>query len=201
MISNVRLPRLPINWKEQPQLLERYWDEAMTRIEETFNAILQIPELQTAITAAQAAADAANAAAGNAQSVADGAVIANDATTKEQSILTSYVSNFTDPLITATSVGVITIDNHDRVYGDSTLNPTVAVTGGVINPAVSPGDVVRIYYDQPSRTGGAVTYQWTIDPADPPVQGGDRHSVGAVEIPAAGTNDGKPLRNPGFVYT
>ena len=36
-MMGVRLARLPVNWKEQPLLFERYWDESMTTIEKGFN--------------------------------------------------------------------------------------------------------------------------------------------------------------------
>lgn len=189
-----RLPRLPVNWREQPQLFERYWDEAMSRLEETLNAILSIPELQQAIQDAQDAADAANAAADNANAVAD-------ANAAESSIVNSYVSNFTAPLLNCTDAGVVTIATHDRVYGDSALNPTVSVTGAVINTLATSGQTVRIYYDQSSRAGGAVTYQWTVDPSPPPVQGGIRHSLGTVIVPAAADppSDGNYVKPPGYV--
>ena len=45
----IKLPRLPLGWKTQPQLFERYWDEAMKKLEETLNAILQIPIIQAAL--------------------------------------------------------------------------------------------------------------------------------------------------------
>lgn len=167
----------------------------MTSIETALNSILVIPEIQLAI-------DNANLAAQNAQNAADAAQLATDSTAKETSLTTSYVTGFTPPLLSATTGGVITIANHQRVYGDSILNPTVNVTGGTVNIAgFVAGDLVRIYYDQPSRAGGTVTYQYTIDPAAPPVQSGDRHSVGAVYIPATGSADGDPVRPPGYVYT
>lgn len=28
------MPRLYLNWKDQPELFERYWDQAMAKIEE-----------------------------------------------------------------------------------------------------------------------------------------------------------------------
>lgn len=195
----IRLPRLPVNWKEQPQLFERYWDEAMTRLEDTLNAILQIPELQEAIEEAREAADNANAAAEQAQGAADTASNAALATARETSIVNSYVSNFTAPLLSVTFDGVVTIKPHDRVYGDTTLNPTVSVNGGSLNTSAAPGDTIRIFYDDPSRAGGAVTYQWTSDPTPPPVQGGDRHSVGVVKIPVEGSSNGNNIRPPGYV--
>lgn len=164
----------------------------MTEIEKTLNAILAIPliedalvDLDTAIAAADAAAASANAAA--------------EAVTSESSLVNSFVDNFVAPLISADNLGNITIATHDRVYGDSTLNPTVSVTGAVVASGAAPASVVRIYYNDASRAGGAVTYLYTIDPAAPPVQGGNVHSVGAVTIPAAGTQGGNGVRPPGYV--
>lgn len=190
-VNDVKLPRLLQGWRDQPKLLERYWDIAMTKIEYTLNQLLAIPaieealaELDAATAAAQEAADNANEAAGN--------------VTSETSLTSSYPANFTGALITADNAGNVTIANHDRVYGDSTLNPTVAVTGDVISTGASTGETVRIYYNDPTRSGGAVTYLFTIDPADPPVQTGNTHSVGAVVIPAGAPEPGGPVRPPGW---
>lgn len=193
--TNVRLPRLPVNWKTQPQLFERYWDEAMTTIENNLNAILELPAIQAAVDAANAAAAAANSAASTAQATSDAADLAN-------SLINSFVdaSSFTAPLLTATSALAVTIKTHTRIYGKPSLNPNRSVTGATITAtgAVA-GDTVRIYYNDPTRAGGAVTYLFTIDPAPAPVQGGNLHSVGAVLIPAAGTNNGKFFQPPGYV--
>ena len=195
----IRLPRLPVNWKDQPKLFERYWDEAMTRLEETLNAILAIPEIQEALADLDAATQAALDAADAAQTAADNAQNATDAQTSENSIVASFVAGYTPPLIQADSSGNVTIANHQRVYGDTTLNPTVSVTGSTFATTATTGQIVRVYYDQPSRAGGSVTYQYTVDPTTPPVQGGNRHSVAVVEIPAAGTQDGKGLQPPGYI--
>lgn len=197
----IRLPRLPVNWQTQPQLFERYWDEAMTRLEDTLNAILEIPELQTAIQQAQQAANNANAAADAAKNAADTAQGAADNTAKETSIVNSYVNDFTPPLLSVTPAGVVTIGAHKRVYGDSSIDPTVSVNAATVNTMATAGQVVRIYYDDPSRSGGNVTYQWTIDPSPVPVQSGNRHSVGVVTVPAAGggNSDGNWIRPPGYV--
>lgn len=195
----LRLPRLPFNWEKTPGLMGRYWDEAMDKLEEVLNAILAIPAIEQALQdlddatqAALDAADAAQQAASSAQGVAD-------VTAKETSLVSSYVSNFTAPLISASSTGTVTVATHDRVYGDSTLNPTVAVNGGSINTGEGAGAVIRVYYDDPSRSGGNVTYQYTVDPAPPPTQTGDTHSVGVVQIPSIGTEDGNYLKPPGWV--
>lgn len=191
-----RLARLPVNWKEQPQLFERYWDETITQIEKTLNAILDIPIIQQAVIDAQAAADAAQAAASAAQSAADGAQADTDRQKAETSLVNSYTTGFTAPLITANVAGNATIGNHMRQYGDGT---SVSVIGSSVVTGAATGDIVRIYYDDPARAGGAVTYQFTIDPAAAPVQSGNRHSVGAVEIPVSGVNNGKNLKGPGYV--
>lgn len=49
-----KLPRLPTNWQEQPQLFERYWDDAMSKIEANLNSLLTIPGVQAAILDLQA---------------------------------------------------------------------------------------------------------------------------------------------------
>lgn len=198
-MATFRLPRLPVNWKEQPQLFERYWDETLKQIEKTLNAILDIPSIQAAVSAAQAAAVTAQAAADTAQSIADDATSSAVATATEASLVNSYTNGFSGALVTANAAGNVTIKNHTRVYGDSSINPSRSVTGATISTSASPGDVVRVYYDDASRAGGAVSYQFTIDPALGPVQGGNRHSVGAVEIPMTGTVNGKTIRQPGYV--
>lgn len=63
MATNIRLPRLSLGWRDQPQLFERYWDEAMSTIESNLNAILNIPAIQAALTTVAATATTANATA------------------------------------------------------------------------------------------------------------------------------------------
>lgn len=156
------------------------------------SAFSQLQNAQNATIAAQNAADAANAAAASANAAAD-------SVTAESSLVNSFPTNYTPPLISADSLGNVTIANHDRQYGDVTLNPTVAVTGDVIATGAAVAATVRVYYLDPTRAGGAVAYLFTVDPADPPVQGGDTHVVGAVTIPGAGTQSGNGVRPPGFV--
>lgn len=190
-IDPLKLPRLTHGWDKQPQLLERYWDIQATKLEGVLNQILSIPliidalaDLDAATQAAQDAADNANAAAG--------------AVTSESSLVNSYISNFTPPVISVDSTGLVTIANHDRVYGDPVLNPTVSVVGDTISTGEPTGSLIRVYYIDPARAGGAVTYLYTVDPADPPVQGGDTHSVGAVTVPGVGSVDGGFIRPPGY---
>lgn len=168
-------------------------------IESLQSQIDAITQAQAAATAAQNAADDAQAAADAADAAAAGATAATEANKAETSLVNSYPANpLGGTLIEADNTGAVTIADHDRVYGDTTLNPTVAVDGDVIASAAAPGDIVRVYYVDPTRAGGAVTYQFTVDPASPPVQGGDTHSVGAVEIPAGAPVGGGPVRPPGY---
>jgi len=201
-----RLPRLPVGWKDQPQLFERYWDEAMGQIEKTLRSILVLPEIQEAIARAEAAAQtaqdaadtatmAASSAAGQAQAAADQAQTA----ALEASLVNSYPQVASGPLITASSAGVISIANHTRVYGDSTLNPSVSVTGGTIDTGAVAGNIVRIYYSDPARAGGTVTYSFTIDPETSPAQGANIHSVGAAQIPDTGSIPGRNVNKPGYI--
>lgn len=188
----IKLARLPTNWQEQSKLVERYWDTTMTQIEKTLNAILAIPLIEDALAALGTAIAAADAAAATANAAAA-------SVTAESSLVNSFVDNYVAPLISADNLGNVTIAAHDRVYGDTALNPTVSVSGGVVATGAAPASVVRIYYNDPTRAGGTVTYLFTVDPAAPPVQGGNLHSVGAVTIPAAGTQGGKGVRPPGYV--
>lgn len=167
-----------------PQLILT-WQQLVTQLE-------LIPGLEEAIAAA-------NAAAANAQAAADNANAAADSVTSESSLVNSGPVNYTPPLLSADNAGNVTIANHDRQYGDSVLNPTVSVTGGLIASGAAVGDIVRPYYLDPTRAGGAVTYLFTVNDDTAPVQGGDTHVLGAVTIPAAGTQDGNPVRPPGQV--
>ena len=187
-----RLPRLPVNWKEQPQLFERYWDETLTNLEKTLNAILDIPAIQAAVTAAQAAAVTAKAAADSARNVADNQV-------RETSIVNSYTSVATGSVLTVDAAGTVTVQTHTRTYGNSTLNPPVSVTGASVSTTAIANDIIRIYYTDASRSGGTVSYQYTIDPTTPPVQTGDIHVVGAVRVPATGTTPGIGVTPPGYI--
>lgn len=157
-------------------------------IEAAFNSL---EDQVAAIAAAQAAAAAANAAAANANAAAD-------AVTSESSLVNSFIvgDSFIPPLISADAAGNITIADHDRKYGDGT---EVSVTGATFATVSAPTNVVRVYYTDPPRAGGAVSYLYTVDPDNPPVQGGDIHSVGAVTIPGAGTQSGNYVQPPGTV--
>lgn len=50
----LRLPRLPLNWRDQPQLFERYWDGVLTSLETNITAVdginLQLTSINTSIS-------------------------------------------------------------------------------------------------------------------------------------------------------
>lgn len=167
----------------------------------TMNILETVPAIQQAVADAQAAAAAANEAAATANAAAATANASADAVTSESSLVSSFIvaGSYAGDLISADSLGNVTIATHDRQYGNMALNPTVSVTGGVITTTGVPTDVVRVYYNDPTRAGGAVAYLYTIDPAAVPVQGMDIHSVGAVTIPVAGTQAGNHVQPPGYV--
>lgn len=191
----IKLPRLQPGYEKVPGLFQRYWDEAMKNIETSVNQILILPEIQAAIEAANEAAAAANTAAETAQ----------EATTeqaKEASIVGSYIEadSFTPPLLSVTSAGVVTVASHTRKYGNTTLNPSVSITGTSFTASgVASGDVIRVYYDDADRSGGTVTWSHTVDPTPPLAQSGDTHSVGTVVVPGTGTSDGNYINPPGYV--
>lgn len=198
----LKLPRLTAGFKiinrdgtPSAQFIQ-WWQQVAQNVEASINGITAALE---AAGIALEAADVAIAAAASAQQAADNAQQATDASAAETSLVNSYVANFTNPLIYANSAGQVTIATHDRVYGDSALNPTVSVNGDTISTSESAGAVIRVFYDDPTRSGGSVVYQWTVDPAPPPAQTGNRHSVGAVTIPVTGSEDGNYVRPPGYV--
>lgn len=196
-----KLPRLPSNWKEQPQLFERYWDESARSIESALNSILSLPAINAAIAAATASAAAANTAAATANTAA---TTANTAATTAQTTATASVaatallnSYPTGVTITGTDAGTnvtVSVSAHNRVYPPST---TVAVSAGSIT-ALAYSTTYFIYYDDSARTGGAVTYVATTS-ASTAAQTGNRHLVGSVLTPAAlaAASTGKYVQPPG----
>lgn len=209
-LQNIRLPRLDTytqlvdNNGVATVTFSQWWDSVATQLENGVNGIneaLNAADLaQAAADTAQAAADTAQAAAATAQASAGDAQGTADANAAAASLTNSFIvdGSFTPPLISADSSGNVTIATHDRQYGDTMLNPTVTVNGATIGTGYAASTVARIYYDDASRAGGSVSYQATTDPSVS-AQLGDRHSVGAVTIPAAGSQSGKFVRAPGFV--
>lgn len=196
----IKLPRLPLGYEKNPGLFPRYWDEAMTNVEKAVNQVLLLPGIQAAIDAANDAALTANTAAENAQISAENAQASTDAQTLETSLVNSYIdeASFTGTLLVCSATSEITIQDHTRVYGDGS---TAAVLGDVFTAtgAVA-GDVVRVFYNDATRAGGAVAYGYTIDPAPSPVQTIYTHSVGSLSVPVTGMYDGQYIRPPGYVF-
>jgi hypothetical protein len=179
---SLQLPRLPTGYT--PDELQFWWQQVVEAIEA--NEARQDEAIE-AIQAAQAAAENANAAAEAANEAA--AEI-----TSGSALSTSFIENFTPPVVSADNTGLVTIANHDRHYGDGTI---VAVTGDALATGEAAGTIVYIYYSDPTRAGGTVTYQYSTA-AEDAAQIGDVHNVGAVEIPAAGTQSGGYARPPGY---
>lgn len=128
-----------------------------------------------------------------AQATATAAVQTANATQQQINLADSR----TDPVsgvLSAASDGTITIAAHNRVYADGA---SVAVDGGTVT-GQAPGAFVRVYYTDPARSGGAVTYLGTTAEV---VQEGETHVVGGVTIPAVGElpASGQPPFPPGFV--
>lgn len=92
----------------------------------------------------------------------------------------SYVTGLTLEAFNDGADCHVDISDHTRVYGDGS---SVAVNGGTLS-GIPHDTIVRPYYDQASKAGGAVTYLWTSD-IGTAAQSGDRHSVGAVVTPRA----------------
>lgn len=148
----IRLPRLPVNYQNHPGLFERYWDEAMKSIEDTFRSV---------------------------------------------ALLNSYVVN-ASAVLSVTSAGLVTIASHTREYGDGS---SVSVAGDTLATGVSTANsVLRIYYQDPTLSGGAVTYEFTTDPDPQPYQKSGVHVVGTCVVPAAGTVDGYSLDPWSSIY-
>ena len=178
------------NWQNQGKAIE--------------GAIQILAEAVDGILAAQAAAEAANAAAAVAQDAAATAQVAaeaaNDAAAAVGSEGTITASGTSGLTLTATDAGTdatVNISAHTRIYGDGS---SVSVSAGSITGLAYSTDY-WVFYDDPTRAGGSVTYQHSTDPADA-VQTGDRHSVGAVTTPAAAApdNNGKEVLPAGVVY-
>lgn len=173
----------------------RTMNDIIQRIVQVVNAVIDVldiqDQLQAALTTAQEAIVVAQQAAEDAKDAADAAQAQADATKREASLVGSYIDP--DGVLSA-SPTTITIAAHTRRYADGTSAPVNAGTA----TATAPGEINYISYNDPMRAGGAVTY---IVTSDPPVQTGDTHVVGAVQIPDTGTVDGGPgPQRPGTVY-
>lgn len=191
----ISLPRLPATPPSHAQF-QVWWQEVAEAIEKQEGGqdelIEALAAAVAAIAAAQAAADSANAAAAAAQTVADNIVASDE-------LRSSYVDG-TNVLIgsDAGTDATITIAAHDRKYpqGDGST-VTVAVGGGALT-GLAYSTQYFVYYDDPTRAGGAVTYAATTS-ASTAAQTGARHLVGSVVTPAAlgAPTPGGTVRPPG----
>lgn len=149
---------------------------------------------QAAADSAQNAADTAATAAANADTAASNAQGAADTVANATALQGSYVGGVTMIGADVGASATVSISGHTRYYADGT---SVSVTGGSVTGLAYSTDYF-IYYDQPSRAGGSVTYQATTSETTA-AQVGDRHLVGMVTTPAAlaPDTDGRYVRPPG----
>lgn len=161
-----------------------WWQEVVKRIEVAINGIQSALEAagiaQAAAEAAQAAAESAEGTGGTAERIA--------------SLTNSGTIGLTLGAADAGTDATVTISNHTRAYGNG---DSVSVIGGSLT-GLDYSTFYYLYYDDPERDGGTVTYQYTELEADA-VQTGDRHLVGSITTPAAAGPDttGGTVRPPG----
>lgn len=153
-------------------------------VSEAINRIAQLPEIQAALERLDEATAAAQAAAEAAQAAADTASSSTAAQQRETSLQSSYISP--SSVLTA-SPTTITVETHQRFYPQPMGSPISVQVAGATFGATTPGTIAYVFYVDPERDGGTVTYQASLDP---PTQTGDTHVVGAVEIPAEGVSEG-----------
>jgi hypothetical protein len=191
-----RLPRLPRAAIVDPRTgnpttaFTVYWQRFVETLE-------QIPAIQEGLAGLDTALATVGAAVATVQAAAEIVQAAVDASSAASQLTNSYVTGLT---LSATDAGLdasITISSHTRKYPQadgSTVD--VAVTGATLTGLSYTTDY-WIYYDQPSRAGGAVTYHASTAPT---AQTGDRHNVGAVTTPAASDPDtvGNGVKPPGY---
>jgi hypothetical protein len=186
----LRLPRLNstdsiTDDTQRPSFsFQRFWQSVVVAIEAAFNAQ---SDAIAAIAAAQTAADNANAAAATAQAAAA-------SSSASSALASSGTSGLTLTAIDAGTDATIQISAHTRIYADGS---SVAVSAGTVT-GKSYSSTYYVYYSDPSRAGGSVSYQASLSSADA-VQTGAIHSLGTVTTPAAagGPSTGKRNLGPG----
>lgn len=185
----------PLGFKTWTQRVAELLNANFADIEELIAAL---EDAVDAITTAQAAAVAAQAAADSAAADAATAQASAEAASASSALSNSYVGGAT---ITASDAGSdvdVVISNHTRYYPqpDGTTT-TVSVTGDTLTGQPY-STTLYIYYDDPARAGGAVTYLVTTS-STTAAQTGNRHYVGAVATPAAlgAPAPGRPVEPPG----
>lgn len=154
------------------------------------NQLTTIPEIQQALGVLDAKSNQLDQTLQTAQNTISQAQQQTDATKREAALQGSYIE---PTAVLTASTTTITIASHTRFYTDGSQ---VSVNGGTA-PASGSGDTDYVSYNDPPRTGGTVSY---IVSTVAPVQTGDTHVVGAVTIPATGTQSGGDgPRRPGYV--
>lgn len=114
-------------------------------------------------------------------------------------ILTSFTTDADPPdgLLQAAD-GEITIETHTRTYTD--LPSPISITGDTITGLVT-GTFYHVYYDDPTRAGGGVTFVATTDAQEAATTAANpgRHYVGSIEASAGQTAGGSspPGWDPG----
>jgi hypothetical protein len=161
-------------------MFHRWWQDAVTKIEGSINAI---QDALAAAGIALAAADNANAAAATAQGTAK--------------LASSGMTGLTLTASESSGTASISISTHTRVYGDGT---SVTVNSGSVSSLLV-STLYAVYYNDPTFVGGSVTYLATDDPESVSQTGGT-HIVGLVMTPGIGDppNDGSGPRPPGFEF-
>lgn len=158
------------------QTFHRWWDQVASSLEQNFN------DLEGAVLDIQAAQDAADTATAAAASASSAASTAQSAATSANSVA-SLTNSGNNASLTATDAGsnsTISISAHTRYYGDGT---SVSVNSGSVT-TLSYSTLYYVYYSDPSRSGGAVTYFATTSEATA-AQTGNTHLVGSITTPAA----------------
>ena len=164
----------------------RWWQEVTRKLAEAFQGLTAAVN---AVQLAQKAADTAQAAAVVAQNAADGA-------NSVASLTSSGVTGLTLSAVDAGSSATISVSAHTRVYGNGS---SVSVSASPPLTGLSYSTLYYVFYDQPSRSGGTVSYQITTSQTTA-AQTGNRHLVGAVTTPAAAgpAETGDPVNPPGL---
>jgi hypothetical protein len=174
---------------------QRLQNDRATNETTIVNAIAtQVNDITAALDQAGIATTEAQAASATAQTAATGVATV----TGQQALVWSFITN---GVLTAhidpndTTKAVVSIGGHTRYYADGSM---VAVSAGTIS-GQAPSTTGYVYYSDPSRAGGNVTFHITSDTAVA-AQLGATHTIGAITTPAlaAPATTGITVRAPGI---